>query len=606
MQKTDFRRIFTALTMIFTLSFGACSHAPHPVGAASKEGFETPANNAQTSDEHSRFRPVIGTKGMVVSDDAIASEWGVEILRRGGNAIDAAVATAFMLSVTRPHYGSIGGGGFMLYCPKPKNKAPARCEVIDYRERAPLSAHRNLYVINGKPRPDLSQDSAMAPGTPGVVAGLLTALEKWGTKSRVEILTKPIVLARSGFPLSSYTERVARDRWDVFNAEAKHIMSCGNLRDEPCRPGQTFRQKALADVLLEVSHKGIDGFYSGWVAQKIVDGLKKDGGILSLDDLSHYQVAFRAPVRGSFGGFEIVSMPPPSAGGTVLLQMLKYADLANAQGAFNLGYGSAPSIHALTHAMTLAYYDRAELFGDPDFVTVPVDKLLSNDYLSRRFKKTFRPSEANIPEMTEKSTQDRLAFNESDETTHFSVVDAEGNAVAVTTTVNHNFGSGQVPAGTGIFMNNEMDDFAIQPGTANAFGLVQGEQNAIAPKKRPLSSMSPTIARDKDGNNRIVLGAAGGPKITTSVFLTLINRLLFGMSITDSVNVARFHHQWRPKSIMVERFGFSPEVRAQLMAMGYELQTITESARMHVLERFVDGRTVGAPDRRAEGAAVAE
>lgn len=603
------KRISTHSLSLFILiaifTFQGCSHAPHQT-IVSREEFKNPTTTAAISDEHARFRPVVGTRGMVVSDDAIASEWGVEILRRGGNAIDAAVATAFMLSVTRPHYGSLGGGGFMLYCPKSSRGTPARCEVLDYRERAPFAAHRNMYLIDGKARSDLAQDSAMAPGTPGVVAGLLGALEKWGTKSRIELLARPIQIARGGFPFSSYTERVARDRWSVFNAEAKHLMSCGSGRDEPCRPGQIFRQKALADVLLEISHKGIDGFYSGWVAKKIVEGLKKDGGILSLDDFARYSVSFRAPVHGNFGGFDVVSMPPPSAGGTVLLQMLTYADLANDQGAFKLGYGSVPSIHALTHAMALAYYDRAELFGDPDFVSVPLDRLLSESYLKKRFQKTYRPDRANIPEMKPTQDPNRFAFNESDETTHFSVVDAEGNAVAVTTTVNHNFGSGQVPPGTGIFMNNEMDDFAIQPGTANSFGLVQGEQNAIAPQKRPLSSMTPTIVRDKQGNNRIVLGAAGGPKITTSVFLTLINRLLFGMSITDAVNAPRFHHQWRPATLMVERFGFAPEVRAGLAEMGYEVQSITESARMHVLERFTDGRTVGAPDRRAEGAAVAE
>jgi gamma-glutamyltranspeptidase/glutathione hydrolase len=584
------------LMAIFFGSLPACSTMTSKIS----ELNEAPKNHLnevegytdlKLAQDHSRFRPKISRGGMVVSDDPIASEWGAEILRQGGNAIDAAVATAFMLAVTRPHYGSLGGGGFLLYCPKPQKNTPGTCEIIDYRERAPKRAHRDMFVIDGKAQTHLSQNHALSSGTPGVVAGLLHALKKWGSMPRSKLLERPRRLAKQGFPISSYTERAAYKRWDQMNLAAKQILSCDLNPDKkyepkaPCKAGQLLRQPDLGKVLDEISIHGEAGFYDGWVAQKIVSGLKAQGGILELDDLKNYSVRTRAPLIARFSNREIVTMPPPSAGGTTLIQMLRYAEAGHKKGWFSDGFGSVSHLNGIAQAMKLAYEDRSSYFGDPDFVDVPTDKLTSEPYLNRRFKTMI----------------------ESSETTHFSVIDKEGNAVSVTTTVNDNFGSAQVPPGTGIFMNNEMDDFAIQPDLPNLFGLVQGEKNTIAPFKRPVSSMSPSIVRDLEGNNLIVIGAAGGPRITTSVFQALINRYYFGMSLIDAVNAPRIHHQWKPDELMVERYGFAPEVRAELVKKGHKLKTITESARIHALERFPNsGYVMGAPDRRAEGEASIE
>ena len=308
------------------------------------------------SDVDSRFRPVIGTKGMVVSDDPMASQWGVEILRRGGNAIDAAVATAFMLSVTRPHFGSLGGGGFLVYCP-----AGLKCTTIDYREKAPAAASRDMYIRDGKAVPALSQDGALASGVPGVPAGLLLALDKWGKKHRGELLREPIHLAETGFRRSGYTETGAIHRWKVMNAEARGIIGCQvGSSFEPCPAGSTLKQPDLAKVLIEIANRGTRGFYRGWVAHKIVDGIRQAGGILTMEDMYSYQPVVADALTGEFDGNEIVTMPLPSSGGVLLLQMLGYADRAKKQGSFDEGFGSVKSIHAMTHAMALSYADRGE------------------------------------------------------------------------------------------------------------------------------------------------------------------------------------------------------------------------------------------------------
>lgn len=575
------------------------------------------------SDE-SRYRPEVGTRGMIVSDDRIASEYGAKILREGGNAIDAAVATAFALSVTRPHYASLGGGGFLVYCPAaskekgtPASTRPA-CLTIDYREEAPAAATRDMYVTKATRGKDLSRNGALASGVPGVPAGLLLALEKYGTMSRQKVLSHPIRLAREGYRFTGNSEKAARARWDVMNAEAKRIFGCGK---GPCPPGETVRQPDLARTLEAISRKGKAGFYQGEVARKLARGIQQGGGVITEQDLARYQAKLRLPVTGNYRGMEVVSMPPPSAGGVVLLQMLGYAERADQQRAFEQGFGSARSLHALTHAMSLGFADRAYYFGDPEFARVPVEKLLSPDYLDRRWK-SYDSGDAEIPagqgeiavggmrtEVAGRvgSLASPVASSEAGlHTTHFSVIDRHGGAVAITTTVNDNFGSGFVPPGTGVVMNNEMDDFSIEPGVPNMFGLVGAEANSIAPGKRPLSSMTPTIVRDRNGEVRLVLGAQGGPRITTSVFLALVNRLRFGMSLPDAVTAPRFHHQWKPADLFLEKHGFSPEVLSRLRDMGYSVQEKTDLARMQTLERLPDGRVWGFSDPRTEGAAVAE
>jgi gamma-glutamyltranspeptidase / glutathione hydrolase len=578
----------------------ACSHGIIDSNVTTQSGV-TPGSEAVVYDGtpatlgKSRYSALSGSRGMVVSDDRVASEWGAEILRKGGNAIDAAVATGFMLSVTRPHYGSLGGGGFMVYCPKSTAKGPSPCTVVDYRESAPAESRRDMYVEEGtKVREDLSKDGALASGVPGVPAGLLLALEKFGTKPRKSLISRPIELARKGVPMSSYTEVAAHARWDAMNDEAKRIFGC---KGAPCSAGTLIRQPELAKVLEKISAQGASGFYYGEVAAKIAGGLKKGAGILSLEDLASYRPQIRVPISVKYRGNEVVTMPPPSAGGVLIAQMFKYMESADAE--FSDGFGSARTVHALGHAMSLSFADRAKYFGDPDHIDVPVETLLSDAYLASRWK-TFDPDKAVIP------ADGGEVRGEGSHTTHFSVIDHEGNAVAVTTTINDYFGSGFVPPGTGIVMNNEMDDFAVRPGVPNLFGLVGAEANAIAPKKRPLSSMSPTIVRDERGNARIVIGAAGGPRITTAVFLSLLNRLRFEMSLMDAIGAPRIHHQWKPESLMLEKNGFSSEVRAALSKRGWKVAEIRNSAKIHALERFPNGRVWGIPDYRGEGVAVAE
>ncbi|MBI4925902.1 MAG: gamma-glutamyltransferase [Bdellovibrio sp.] len=560
-----------------------------------------------------RYCPVVGTKGMVVSDDENASKWGVEILRQGGNAIDAAVATAFYLAVSRPHYAALGGGGFLLYCPSKKTFKPD-CHIIDYREQAPLVAQRDFYIRDKKARTDLSQDGPLASGTPGVVAGLLAALEKFGTLPRQKILQTPIAIAQSGFPLSGQTEYALYERWEAFNDEAKKIFGCldQTKKIKPCPVGTVIKQIDLAKTLKEISLKGHKGFYEGWVAKTIALKFQQAGGVISEEDLKQYEVKFRKPISGvfdfsrssnfsvlkNFDKFEVVTMPPPSAGGAGILQLFYYSLLANKHEAFQFGYGASQTLHALSHAMGLVFADRAFYFGDPDFTQVPLEKLLNDRYLDERWK-SFKPDQVNFPK-----TEGR--FSEGQNTTHFSVMDRFGNAVAITTTVNDYFGSGFVPPGTGVVMNNEMDDFSIEPGVPNLYGLVGQEANAIASKKRPLSSMSPTIIRDMQGQPRIVIGAQGGPKITTSVFLALFNRLVFKISLSDAVLVPRFHYQWKPPVLSLEANGFSSEVKTNLTKLGYTIKEIDTSGIIHALERFPNGRVWGISDLRTEGGAVAE
>jgi gamma-glutamyltranspeptidase/glutathione hydrolase len=545
----------------------------------------------------------VGLQGMVVSDDSIASEWGAEILRKGGNAIDAAVATAFALAVTRPHYASLGGGGFLVYCPRPTQNGPSSCQAIDYREKAPAAASRDMYVSHGKANTALSQTGALASGVPGVPAGLLLAHKKYGTLSRKTLLSKPIELAKKGFRWTGMIENLEYNEWNNFNPAAKAVFGCkASPKSElkPCPAGTLIRQKDLANTLQSISNTGAQGFYEGAVAEKLIQGLRKSGGIMTLEDLKSFQPVLRNVIRTHFKEYEIISMPPPSSGGVILTQLLGYAERAEKAGAFQDGFGSVSAIHAISYGMSLAFSDRAHYFGDPDFTQIPLTHLLSSSYLDERWKK-FDADEFESPE-----SHGKVPSQEHQDTTHFSVIDRDGNAVALTTTINGDFGSGFVPPGTGVVMNNQMDDFSIQPGIPNLFGLVGGEANAIAPKKRPLSSMTPTLVRDSQGNTRIVIGAAGGPKIATSVFLSLLNRLQFGLPLVDAVAAARFHHQWKPNHLKYERYAFSPETKKMLQKKGYILEEVDFLGKIHALEKLPNGRTLGVPDPRGEGAAAAE
>jgi len=560
-------------------------------------------DGSSLSEDESRFRIKTGTKGMVVSDDEIASKFGAEILRKGGNAIDAAVGVGFMLAVTRPHYASIGGGGFLVYCPKKQ-----KCKIIDYREVAPLAATRDMYVINGKGDTELSQDGALASGVPGVVAGLLLALEKYGTKSRTDVLSEPIRVAKEGMHLSSTTEAAAADRWSKMNLGAKKIFGCKELKNEthPCFAQSIIKQKDLSSVLTEIKQKGKNGFYRGWVSKKIVHEMHKDGGILSEKDFAQYRVVEREPIVGKFLNHEVITMPPPSSGGAILLQLLKFTELAIENKLFDTGYGSALTTHVLAHAMKLSFSDRSLYFGDPNFVRVPVDELLSKDYIQQRWN-SFNPTSSKGEVIPGLGKNEKDYLKENNQTTHFSVVDSEGTAVAITTTVNGYFGSAYVPEGTGIVMNNEMDDFSIQPGVPNLFGLVGGYANSVQPMKRPLSSMTPTILRNEKGEVEFILGAQGGPRIITGVFQSLVNRLVFNFSLADAVSAPRIHHQWKPDVLNIEFPGPGFEVVNKLKEIGYTVKPTSSVGRLEAIERFpAQGRVWGVADPRTEGYAAAQ
>ncbi len=554
-----------------------------------------------------RFRVTVGTKGMVAADDLQAAEWGAEILRRGGNAADAAAAVGFAMSVTRPHYASLGGGGFAIVCAS--KQSGGNCEAIDFREKAPEKASRDMYVKDGKADSKLSQEGPLAIGVPGLTAGLLAISEKFGKlKNRKLILSKPIELATRGIRFSSHSESAGAHRFDVFNTEGKKIFGCSNAI---CPVGTVIKQPDLARVLKAISDGGAKGFYSGTVGKKIADGIQKAGGILSLKDLDAYEPKWRTPVRGQFHGAEIISMPPPSAGGTVMLELFQFIEIAEKMGQISeTKLNTADTYHVLAHAMSLGFADRAFYFGDPDFVNVPVTKLLERERLEKRWKESFQVSKANILEKSPKDLGENLAFSDNDsngrsQTTHFSVVDENGNAVSLTTTVNDEYGSGFVPPGTGIVMNNEMDDFSALAGSPNLFGLVGAEANAIAPFKRPLSSMTPTIVRE-NGEVRFAIGAQGGPRITTSVFQSLLNRLYFGLSLQDSVSNCRIHQQWKPRTLMFESACFSGDSKVKLEALGYEMKAVDTAGKVHGIERFSNGRTWGFSDPRTEGGAVAQ
>lgn len=535
---------------------------------------------------------------MVVADDEIAAHWGAEVLKKGGSAVDAAVATALAMSVTRPQHSSLGGGGFMVLCPPPAGGKSQKCAALDYREVAPRAAARDMYLVNGKPDTKLSQVGPRASGVPGVVAGLWAAHQKFGKLKWTALFDEPLKLATSGTRVTTVVQHAIQDRWENLNPEARSLF--GDGAGKPAQVGKVVIQKDLSRVLSAVRTSGAKGFYQGEVARLVVEGLKAQGGIMTLEDLKAYEPKWREPVVGHAWGYEIVSMPPPSSGGVILLQLLGYAERADRAGMFAEGWSSILGMHASIHGMSLAFADRTEHFGDPDAYPVPLAGMLDPAYLDQRWK-TFTPDQAALPSGPGKPTP-----KEGVHTTHLSVLDQNGFAVALTTTINDNLGSGFVPPGTGVVMNNEMDDFSVAPGVPNLFGLVGGEANAVGPGKKPLSSMSPTVVRDAQGRARLVVGAAGGPRIITAVYHTVLNRLRYGMALPDAVAAPRFHHQWKPAQVLLETPGWSVDTRERLKKLRYELKDSGGQAKVHALERTEEGLVIGAPDPRGEGAAVAQ
>jgi gamma-glutamyltranspeptidase / glutathione hydrolase len=536
-------------------------------------------------------QPSYARKAMVVAEEDLATEVGVSVLRSGGNAVDGAVAVGFALAVTHPYAGNIGGGGFMLI-----RMADGRTTFIDFREKAPAAATHDMYLsASGAPTPD-SVVGWRAAGVPGTVRGLALANKKYGREPWAELVKPALSLATNGFPVSKWQ----MDSWHRSSAllsqfpESKRIF----LKDGAYYDWQeTFKQPDLARTLDRIAHLGPADFYDGETAHIVASEMAKNGGLITLADLHDYQAVERTPLEGDYRGYHIITSPPPSSGGVGLLQMLA---ILNGTGYEKSGAGSAVSYHYMAEAMRRYFADRSKYLGDPDFVKVPVAALLAPAYIDSR-RATIRPDRATPAEQIAPGL---IGASEGTNTTHYSIVDQEGNAVAVTYTLNNGYGSGVTVPGAGFLLNDEMDDFAAKPGEPNMFGLVQGENNAIAPGKRPLSSMTPTILL-KEGKPFLVLGAPGGPLIITSVLQVILNVIDFGMNAQDAVDFPRIHDQWKPDRLDME-FGVSPDTIAQLQRMGYQTEAANpgEHARVEAI-LISDGWLQGAVDGRGSGGKAA-
>ncbi len=528
---------------------------------------------------------------VAVSAEERASLAGKRILQQGGNAVDAAVAMQFALAVTLPRAGNIGGGGFMVL-----RLEDGTTTALDFREKAPHKASRNMYIKDGEYQSMLSREGGLASGVPGVVDGMIKAVERYGNLPLETVMKPAIKLAREGYPLSWKQAEELNSHSEDFKKYKASKRYFTKASGEPFKEGDLFIQEDLAQTLERIARLGRDGFYSGRTADLIVAEMKKQGGIIDYRDLRDYESVWRDPVKADFRGYELFIMPPPSSGSIAIaqiLEMLKVYDLES------MGFHSAEYVHLVTEAMRRAFADRAYFLGDPDFVDVPGSTMLSKEYNRKRME-NFDPDRATSSR--ELNHGEIPAFSESSETTHFSVVDKDGNAVSVTTTLNGNFGSHVSISGAGFLMNNEMNDFAAQPGKPNMYDLIQGEANAIEPGKRMLSSMTPAIVT-KDKKVRMVVGAAGGPRIITATLVSFLNMAVFGMNAQEALTAPRFHHQWLPDKLYYEEYGLSPDTRKILESKGHDLELMTGDARGHII--FIDdaGKRHGAADPRRNGTA---
>jgi gamma-glutamyltranspeptidase/glutathione hydrolase len=496
-------------------------------------------------------------RGMVVSSQHLASEVGAAILRQGGNAIDAAVAVGYALAVTHPCCGNLGGGGFMLI-----HFADGKNTFINFREKAPLAARADMFLdAAGKVVGSRSLDGYLAVGVPGTVMGLETARQKYGTLPRATLIAPAIKLAEEGFALSRGDVDVLADGTKAFQ-DQPNVAAVFLNHGRPFAPGDRLTQKDLAATLRAVSSGGIDAFYHGVIPAAVVAASRTHGGLLTPDDFAAYTVTESAPISCSYRGYGIVSAPPPSSGGITLCEMLQVLEGYPLKA---LGFHSSSAVHVMTEAMRHAYRDRNTYLGDPAFVDNPTSRLLSAQY-AQAIRAQIQPDRAT----PSTALQGLAGAEEHATTTHYSVVDRTGNAVSVTYTINDSFGAKVIAGSTGFFLNDEMDDFTAKPGVPNVFGLVQGKANAVAPGKRPLSSMTPTLVF-KDGHPVLVVGTPGGSRITTTVLEVIVNLIDHGMSLQEAVDAPRIHHQWLPDTIAAEPFALSADTVKALAAMGYKI-----------------------------------
>ena len=528
--------------------------------------------------------PVRFRHGMVVAQEQNAADVGAAVLKNGGNAMDAAVAVALALAVTHPTAGNLGGGGFLLL-----RTAKGETTFFDFREKAPLAATHDMYLgADGKPTRD-SIEGWRAAGVPGTVRGLELAHKRFGTRDWAALVAPAVKLAADGYEVSYGQSRsMSNSKLLAKFPESRRIFQRDGVFIEP---GERLYQPELAATLRRIAAGGAEGFYEGETARILAEEMRKNGGLITEEDLRQYQAIERKPLQGSYKGFDIITAPPPSSGGLGLLQMLAVLD---GSGYEKTGFESAQTIHWLAETMRRYYADRSEFLGDPDFFKVPSKGLLDARYIEK-LRASIDPAKASTSgEVKPGAPRDY----ESTETTHFSIIDAEGNAVAMTYTINGSYGCGVTVPGLGFLLNNEMDDFAAKPGEPNMFGLVQGESNAVAPSKRPLSSMTPTIIV-RDGKPYLVVGAPGGSRIITGVTQVILNVLDFGMNVQDAIDAPRLHHQWMPDKLMLEK-GFSPDTIALLQARGH---TVEEIGGVAVVEAIrVNGEWLeGGTDGRGRG-----
>ena len=578
-----FKPVALSLVVAVAISVAPFASIPHPASttalAASRE-------------------PVRAKHGMVASTNEVASRVGVDIMKRGGNAVDAAIAVAFALAVTHPAAGNLGGGGFMMI--RLRN---GKSTAIDYREMAPAAASRNVYldqqgsVIKGEGGPLVGYRAA---GVPGTVRGMELALKNYGSGklSWAQLLEPARGLAANGFRVTYTLARSLRGNNDYLSqyAETKHIyLNDGKFYNE----GNLFRQPDLAATFSRLQKSGPNEFYQGETARLIAADMKRNNGLMTMADLRGYVAKQRQPLRGNYRGYEVISMPPPSSGGAVLIEMLNILEGYDLK---KMDPSSSERYHLMAEAMRRAFADRAEFMGDADFVKVPVAGLIDKTYAAK-LRATINAERAST---SVEVRAGKPAGHESEETTHFTVVDAEGNAVANTYTLNNSYGSAAVAKGTGIILNDEMDDFAAKPGTPNMYGLIQGERNAVAPQKRPLSAMTPTIVLHKDGSLWFTVGSPGGPTIINTVLCVITNVIDYDMNIQQAIDAPRIHHQWLPDTLAFEPYGLSGDTQRALSSRGHKLAKpnyLGDAEGIMIEEKT--GVRLGATDpRRSDGLAV--
>lgn len=525
---------------------------------------------------------------LVVSADEYASKIGKDILEQGGNAVDAAVAVQFALAVTLPRAGNIGGGGFMVI-----RLADGTVETLDFREVAPSRAKRDMYIKNGVFDPNLSQKGILASGIPGTVDGMVNAIEKYGRLPLEVVMQPAIQLAEEGYLLKySHADDLnsSANEFKKYEGSTQYFLK---ENGEDFKEGDLFIQTDLANTLKRVARFGREGFYSGPVADAMIREMRNQGGIFTYSDLRNYESKWRAPLTTKFMDYELHIMPPPSSGSIAVAQILEMIKPFPLQ---SMGNNSSSYVHLVSEAMRRAFADRSFYLGDPDFWRVPQEELVSSDYNKQRFQNFDENAATESISMEHGNVN---GFSESDETTHFSVVDKDGNAVAVTTTLNGSFGSHVSVSGAGFLLNNEMDDFAAQPGKANMFGLLGAEANSIEPGKRMLSSMTPTIVT-KNNELSMVLGAAGGPRIITATLQSFLNIAVFGMDAQQAVSAPRFHHQWFPDGIRLENYGFSNDTQSLLETKNHRF-FYGSVARVHLIHVTQNGQLSSGVDPRGDG-----